>query len=73
MVQEVRQKLEKYFRNKLMSQVIHEADEVAISPSHGKVLREHAPASEGAREFKALVDEFLKGDLNEQYKTHFGA
>jgi chromosome partitioning protein len=73
MTQEVQAKLQKYFRNKLLKQVIHESDDVAISPSYGKVVREYAPDGEGAREFSALIDEFLEGNSYERFTTHFGA
>ena len=58
---EVVAEIRRYFGTKVFQTVIHSNIKLAEAPSHGKTIFEYAPDSRGAEDFRALVQEVLRG------------
>lgn len=56
---EVQEKIRQYFPQQLVSTTIREAAALAESPSFGKSIFEYRPGSISAREYQALIREYL--------------
>lgn len=59
--QEVRDKLIKYFPNKVLATEISESVVLAESPSYGETIFEYKPNSKSAVEYESLVDDLIIG------------
>lgn len=62
--QEVKEKLKKYFPNKILKTDISESVLLAECPGFGKTVFEYKPNSKSANEYRSLVDDLL------QERTH---
>lgn len=63
MAREIQQLMEQHFGEDVCAQRIAENVSLAESPAYNKTVFEHAPASRGAQDYDALLDELIAGGV----------